>query len=233
MKKLITLIFGITFLFSCSDDSSSSSNTPIALATVPLAKAEFDASNFGIYKGVIIGSRGVITINIKNDGNLTATLVIDGVSSTYNSVGEVALNQPITNLRFTSGANTFDIDVSANGNDISVVSSNIIGHLDATFNVVKEYSTDLVKCYQGTYTGASDNGVFNIITLDQDLYGLSQSNAFPDSETLFLNGGFIENTISGTFTGGTFVGTTSGNNISGTWQNTSQETGTWTGQRTL
>lgn len=224
------LIIGL-FCISCSSDSDSDSGS--SLATLPSAKAEFDSSNFGIYKGVIIGSTGVITINIKNDGNLKATLVIDGVSSTYTSAGEVTLNQVINNLRFTNGTNSFDINVSANGNDIEVIDSNIENHLGATFNVVKEYSTDLVKCYQGTYTGTNDNGVFNIIIIDQDLYGLSRSNVFQESETLFLNGEFIENTIIGTFDVGSFSGTASGNNISGTWQNTSQETGTWTGQRTL
>ncbi len=232
MKKLFTLLFAITFMFSCSSDSSSDTNTT-PLATVPLAKAEFDSSNFGIYKGVIIGSSGVITINIKNDGNLNATLVIDGVSSSYSSAGEVALNQAITNLIFTNGTNSFTINISASGDNIEVIDSNIQNHLGAIFNVVKEYSTDLVKCYQGTYSGTTDNGLFNIIILDQELYGLSRSSTSPESEALFLNGGFIENTISGTFDGGTFTGTVSGNNISGTWQNTSQETGTWTGQRTL
>lgn len=85
----------------------------------------------------------MITLNIKKDGNLKATLVIDGVSSSYTSMGK------------------------------------------ATFNIAKEYSTDLVKCYQGTYTGSKDNGVFNIIILDQDLYGLSRLNIFEESETLF------------------------------------------------
>jgi len=231
MKKIFTLLLIGIFCIGCSSDSDSGSGT--SLATTPSAKVEYDSSNFGIYKGVIIGSTGVITINIKNDGNLKATLVIDGVTSTYTSTGEVTLNQPITNLRFTNGSNTFDINVSANGNDIVVTDSNIENHLGATFNIVKEYSTDLVKCYQGTYTGTDDNGVFNIIIIDQDLYGLSRSNTFPESDTLFLNGDFIQNTISGTFDGGTFSGSTSGNNISGTWQNLSQETGTWTGQRTL
>jgi hypothetical protein len=230
MKKIFTLLLIGIFCIGCSSDSDSGSGT--SLATTPSAKVEYDSSNFGIYKGVIIGSTGVITINIKNDGNLKATLVIDGVTSTYTSTGEVALNQPINNLRFTNGSNTFDINVSANGNDIMVTDSNIENHIGATFNIIKEYSTDLVKCYQGTYTGTNDNGVFNIIIIDQDLYGLSRSNLFQD-DTLFLNGDFIENTISGTFEGGTFSGSTSGNNISGTWQNTSQETGTWTGQRTL
>jgi len=231
MKKIFTLLLIGIFCIGCSSDSDSGSGT--SLATTPSAKVEYDSSNFGIYKGVIIGSTGVITINIKNDGNLKATLVIDGVTSTYTSTGEVALNQPINNLRFTNGSNTFDINVSANGNDIVVTDSNIENHLGATFNIVKEYSTDLVKCYQGTYTGTNDNGVFNIIIIDQNLYGLSRSNTFPESDTLFLNGDFIQNTISGTFDGGTFSGSTSGNNISGTWQNLSQETGTWTGQRTL
>ena len=231
MKKIFTLLLIGIFCIGCSSDSDSGSGT--SLATTPSAKVEYDSSNFGIYKGVIIGSTGVITINIKNDGNLKATLVIDGVTSTYTSTGEVALNQPINNLRFTNGSNTFDINVSANGNDIVVTDSNIENHLGATFNIVKEYSTDLVKCYQGTYTGTNDNGVFNIIIIDQNLYGLSRSNTFPESDTLFLNGDFIQNTISGTFDGGTFSGSTSGNNISGTWQNLSQETGAWTGQRTL
>ncbi len=230
MKKIFTLLLIGIFCISCSSDSDSDSGS--SLATTPSAKVEFDSSNFGIYKGVIIGSTGVITINIKNDGNLKATLVLDGVTSTYTSTGEVVLNQPINNLRFTNGSNTFDINVSANGNDIAVTASNIENHIGATFNIIKEYSTDLVKCYQGTYTGTNDNGVFNIIIIDQDLYGLSRSNQFQD-DTLFLNGGFIENTISGTFDGGSFSGSTSGNGISGTWQNTSQETGTWTGQRTL
>jgi hypothetical protein len=231
MKKIFTLLLIGIFCIGCSSDSDSGSGT--SLATTPSAKVEYDSSNFGIYKGVIIGSTGVITINIKNDGNLKATLVIDGVTSTYTSTGEVTLNQPINNLRFTNGSNTFDINVSANGNDIVVTDSNIENHLGATFNIIKEYSTDLVKCYQGTYTGTNDNGVFNIIIIDQNLYGLSRSNTFPESDTLFLNGDFIQNTISGTFEGGTFSGSTSGNNISGTWQNLSQETGTWTGQRTL
>ncbi len=68
--------------------------------------------------------------------------------------------------------------------------------------------------------------MFNIIILDQDLYGLSRLKIFQESETLFLNGDFIQNTISGTFDGGSFSGTASGNNISGTWKNASQENGT-------
>ncbi len=87
MKKIFTLLLIGIFCIGCSSDSDSDSGS--SLATTPSAKVEFDSSNFGIYKGVIIGSTGVITINIKNDGNLKATLVLDGVTSTYTSTGEV------------------------------------------------------------------------------------------------------------------------------------------------
>ena len=229
MKKLFSLLFIVTFLISCSKDSSSDS-TP-SLSDSPLAKAEFDSSNFGIYKGVIIGSTGIITINIKNDGNLTATLVIDGVTSVFTSNGNVALGEAINNLTFTSGDKSFTISVTANGGDISVLSSNIPGHLDATFNVIKEYSEDLVTCYQGTYTGATDNGVFNLIFIDNELYGLSKSNS-AESETNFLSGFLNTNVISGSFDTGTFTGNLSGNSVSGTWS-VEETTGTWTGTRTL
>ncbi len=232
MKKLFSLLFIVTFLVSCSKDSSSDS-TP-NLSNTPLAKAEFDGSNFGIYKGVIIGSTGVITINIKNDGALTATLVLDGVTSNFTSNGNVTLGQEINDLTFTSGNMTFNIHVSATGDDISVLSSNIPGHLDATFNVIKEYSEDLVTCYQGTYSG-SDQGVFNLIFIDDQAYGLSKSNS-ADSETSFLNGtqNLDTNLISGSIdtNTGTFTGTHSGNSVSGTWI-VGETSGTWAGTRTL
>jgi hypothetical protein len=237
MKKLFSLLFIVTFLISCSKDSSSDSGTPI-LSDTPLAKAEFDGSNFGIYKGVIIGSTGVITINIKNDGILTATLVIDGVTSVFTSNGNVALGEAINNLTFTSGDKSFTISVTANGGDISVLSSNIPGHLDATFNVIKEYSEDLVTCYQGTYTGTTDEGVFNLIFIDNQVYGLSRSNS-AESETYFLTDGTINlqtNAISGSIDTniGTFTGTLSGNTVSGNWStDAGTSTGTWSGTRTL
>ena len=92
MKKLFSLLFIVTFLISCSKDSSSDSSTPI-LSDTPLAKAEYDSSNFGIYKGIFTGSSGIITINIKNDGSLNATMVLDGTTYTFTTTETVAENQ--------------------------------------------------------------------------------------------------------------------------------------------
>ncbi|WP_298221198.1 hypothetical protein [Flavobacterium sp.] len=233
MKKLFTLLLIGIFCIGCSSDSSSD-DAP-SLATVSSAKQEYDSSNFGIYKGVFIGSSGTVFINIMNDGNINARLVIDGVTYNFTTTVQVALNQAIDGLVFTSDDMSFTVDVSADGSDISVVSSNIPGHLGATFNIVKEYSSDLVKCYEGTYTG-TDQGTFNMVIIDTYIYGLTRPNV-AESEAVFLTGSLNlqTNGIEGSYEGGSFGGTLSGNNVSGEWQNTNPQdgSGTWTGTRTL
>ncbi|NHM05740.1 hypothetical protein G4D82_00770 [Flavobacterium sp. CYK-4] len=230
MKKIFTLLLIGIFCIGCSSDSDSSSSS--SLSSTPMAKAEFDTKNFGIYKGVFSGSSGTVLINIKNDSDvIKAVLVIDGTTYNFTCTEDATLGQAITGLTFTSGDMSFDVNVSATGDDIAVVSSTIPAHPGATFNIIKEYSTDLVRCYQGTYTGSAQ-GTLNLILIDQEIYGLSRSNE-EGSEAQFLNGSFIENQINGSFNGGGFSGSMSGNNISGQWQNDLQESGTWTGRRTL
>lgn len=230
MKKIFTLLLIGIFCIGCSSDSSDSNSS--SLSNTPMAKADYDTKNFGIYKGVFSGSSGTILINIKNDSDaIKAVLVIDGTTYNFTCTEDATLDQAIIGLTFTSGDMSFDVNVSTTGNDIAVVSSTIPDHPGATFNIIKEYSTDLVRCYQGTYSGG-DQGVFNLIVIDQEVYGLSRSND-PESEAFFLSGSFIENEIEGSFDGGSFTGSMSGNNISGQWQNNFQESGNWTGRRTL
>ena len=118
MKKLFSLLFIVTFLISCSKDSSSDS-TP-SLSNTPIAKLEYDSSNFGIYKGIFTGSSGIITINIKNDGSLNATMVLDGTTYTFTTTETVAENQAISSLTFTSGAMSFDFNTDANGDNPNI-----------------------------------------------------------------------------------------------------------------
>ncbi len=237
MKKLITLLFAITIMFSCSSDSSSDSNSNV-LATTPLAQAEFDSSNLGIYKGVFTGSSGNITVNIMNDGNVNATLVLDGVSSTFTTTEEVSGNGDISSLTFTSGGMSFDIDISNNGETADVSALNIPGHPNAAMIIVKEYSDIIVKCYQGTFTGTS-SGVFNIMTSENNVYGLVYPSGAEDA--YYLSGLINETTIlSGVYENGTeggyFVGNLSGNTLNGTWESTEEQdssSGNWSGIRTL
>ena len=236
MKKLFSLLFIVTFLISCSKDSSSDSSTPI-LSDTPLAKAEYDSSNFGIYKGIFTGSSGIITINIKNDGSLNATMVLDGTTYTFTTTETVAENQAISSLTFTSGAMSFDFNTDANGDNPIINLIVFPEHPNASFTISKEYSETLVTCYQGTYIG-DNQGVFNLILIDGQVYGLSKSNS-AENETYFLEGilnletnaissGTIDTNI------GTFTGTLSGNTVSGNWStDAGASTGTWSGTRTL
>jgi len=227
MKKIIFLFFIGLVLISCSNDDDNSGSS---LSNTPQAKAQYDNNNYGIYKGVFVGSSGNVLININNEGSLTATIVIDGVPYVFTTTEIVTEGTAITGLTFTSGTSSFDFNVGSNGSGPYVSNLSITGHPNASIDIIKEFSDALVMCFQGTY-GGDDNGVFNLIIQSGNVYGLAKSNG--GTESIYLEGTLTASAISGVFTGGSFSGTLSSNSISGNWQNTVPETGTWSGQRTL
>ncbi len=227
MKKIIALSLIGLFFMSCSKDDSNSS-TP--LTSTPDAKAEFDTSNYGIYKGVFVGSSGIVTININNAGTISATLVIDGTSYTYTTTEAVTAGSTISNLTFTNGSSSFDFNVSGNGGFPEITNVNIVGHPNATIELIKEYSDAIAKCYEGTYTRDA-SGVFNLIISDGYVHGLARDTG--DTEAIGLQGGLSGTTITGSFEGGTFTGTVNGNSVSGTYINEVPESGNWSGHRSL
>ncbi len=236
MKKLLTLLLVSTILISCSSDSSSDNSGP-TLSNTPLAKAEFDNSNLGIYKGVFTGSSGIITVNIKNDGNINAILVLDNVSYTFTTTETVSDTGDISALTFTSGAMSFDLNISNNGETIETTALIFPTHPTATISIVKEYSDMLVKCYQGTFTGTS-SGVLNVITIDNSVYGLAYPNEAEDASYLsgMINGTALTGTYGSDPVQGNFSGAISGNTITGAWESIDTQnpgSGNWTAQRTL
>ena len=226
MKKIILVLLIGVLTFSCSSDSTSSSS----LSNTPEAKAMYDSSNYGIYKGVFVGSSGSVYININNDGTIFATLVIDGTTFNYTTTESATLNSIISGLTFTNGSSSFDFNVDASGNFATITNITINGHPNANMSVTKEFSDTLVKCYIGSYSG-DDTGVFNLIVSGGEINGLAKSNS--GSETIDLEGYETNNVISGAFNGGTFSGNVNNNSISGSWQNTSSESGNWSGNRKL
>ena len=230
MKKLFTLLFISVFFIACSSgsDNSTSSNTTIA-------KAEFDNSNLGIYKGVFTGSSGIITLNIMNDGAINATMVLDGVTHTFTTTETVSAEGNISGLTFTSGEMSFDLAISQQGEVVEATALNFLGHPHPALNLLKEYSETLVTCYQGTFTGTS-SGAFNLIVSENYVTGLAYDSV--NDDLTYLDGTLNGTTLSGTYdtNEGTFTGTVSGNTLTGTWISTDQEnpgSGNWTGQRTL
>ena len=226
MKKILLAVILGTLAFSCSSDSSSSSS----LSNTPEAKAMYDGSNYGIYKGVFVGSSGSVYININNDGTIFATLVIDGTTFNYTTTESATLNSIISGLTFTNGTSSFDFNVDATGNFATISNISINGHPNASLYIIKEFSDAIVKCYVGTFNG-DDAGVFNLIVSDGEINGLAKSNS--DTESISLAGLETSNVITGTFSGGTFSGNVNNNSISGTWQNTLSESGSWSGTRKL
>jgi hypothetical protein len=222
------LVIVLTIIQSCSTSSDSSNNQNLTL--IPQAKIEHNQSNYGIYKGVFVGSSGIIILDINNSSNtVSATLIVDGNTLNFVSNQAIQANQA-TNINFVNGANSFTFSVSANGNNPIITNLLINGHPNAAILVVKETSTTLVKCFEGSYSGG-DSGTFNGVIYGNILYGLI-GNA--DTGIYTANGSVNNNQIEGlTQIGSTISGTLNGNSCSGTWTNNQAGmSGTWSGVRT-
>lgn len=234
MKKIILLlVFSMAFA-SCSDDDSNDTTNPpddTTLSTAPEAKAEHDASNYGIYKGIFVGSTGTVYVNINNNNTVSAKMVIDGTAYNFTTSESVTNGQDISGLTFTSGTSSFDFNVLADGENPLIDNLNISGHSNATVQLFKEYSFAHIKCYLGTFNGDSA-GVFNLATTS-DGYALGLALPNDDTFAIYMDGTITGTSIIGTFEGGTFSGTINNNTINGTWQNSVPESGSWTGTRKL
>ncbi len=219
-------LLSIFVIASCSSDDSDG----VSLSDSAEAIAEYDNTNFGLYKGIFVGSSGVVEINIANDGEVNAMMVIDGRKYNFSTDQSVPLGQPIENLTFTSGDNSFDFSVTETGQNPQISNIDIQGHPNPATEILKEYSTLHVKCFQGTFSG-DDAGVFNMVQIGEEFYGIARPTG--TTESLWINAQISGTALTGAFEGGTFSGNLNGNTLSGTWANSFAETGTWTGKRKL
>jgi hypothetical protein len=236
MKKIIALaIFGLLML-SCSKNDTEP-YTCATCASAPEALPANDGSAKGIYKGVVVGSTGTISINIQNGSNtITATLVLDGVTalltSTVTPVDGQDYVAPFTGT-FNGSPVSITFAVGLSGLTPTVTSSDIPGHPNATFQIYKETSTSLIEAYMGTYSKTGETGVFNIVLSR----GLSKWAGVAKKD-----GGTVVDEINGTFNNATnqiidenttVLGTISGYVLTGSFLNSDNETITINGVRTL
>ncbi|WP_140485819.1 hypothetical protein [Flavobacterium sp. GSA192] len=228
MKKLLLSLLVCASLLSCSNDDNDDNN----LSNSPTATASYDSKNYGIYKGVFVGSTGTIVINLKNNGTtLSATLVIDGTSYTYTSQDAVTEGSN-TEITFTHNNDYFDFTVNANGTNPTVSNIHISGHPEAAINVGKEESDVQVYCYVGTFIeDGITGGTWNLIIYGNKVTGMVLPN---DGQVLpFIVGTISNNTITASIPDtATITGTLSGNNITGNWVS-STGSGTWKSTRKL
>ncbi|WP_316766389.1 hypothetical protein [Pedobacter frigiditerrae] len=136
--------------------------------TTPDAVAANDASNKGVYKGVIIGSSGTIKFDLSNTGTtITATMVLDGITATLTStVAIVAGTTYVGAFTGTWNGQPVSVTFSVNptGQNPVVTAFNIPGHATSSFNIIKETSNQLIECFEGTYDSTRpEKGTFNIV----------------------------------------------------------------------
>jgi hypothetical protein len=236
IKFALIAMLALIVFSGCSDDDEAP-YTCSDCVDEPEALAANDGSGKGIYKGVIIGSTGTITINIDNAGNghITALLVLD--DDEIELTADVEYNEDGFNGCFVNANEGVSIcfTVSPTGS-VEVGDITIPGHPVIMIALFKEYSNQLVSGFEGTYTGGEGGGTFNMImrqnTNGNGAWGvISRRTQSPHEEGLFtgeisddeLNGGGGEVDI---------TGEKDGDVVKGEWTN-GVISGTWTGKRTL
>jgi len=218
----LTVILSLTFM-ACSSDEDKG-----AQVSKSEAKQEFDQSNYGIYRGVFVGSSGVVAVNLGNNGNSPfAILIIDGVTLNFTTTQTVTQGSNTTIL-FKQGNNSFVFSVNANGTNPTVTDINIAGHPNAQMIIAKETSSVVAECYEGAYAGPYSSGTFNAIICGNKIMGLAYGSNY--YAPYVCDGNLNGNSISGIvlFDVIIFNGVKGNETISGTWTHP-EETGTWSG----
>ena len=227
---LVKTLLSITIIFaSCSE------NDPLitindSAEELPIALSQYDNSNYGIYKGVFVGSSGTILVNLNNNGVISVSLTIDGVNYPFTSSETITENQQ-TEITFAYENNSFSFTVNADGSNPLITNVSIEGHPDASIIVVKENSSYVAQLYEGSYEGIdqnNDQGTFNAIVFNGAVYILSKSSVY--GSTSYASGLVDGNLVSGASSLGTiFSGNIENDEVmNGTWKITqTNEKGIW------
>jgi hypothetical protein len=240
MKLLKNLLFPILFIgilvTSCSKNDETISYDCTTCKSVPDALAVNDASIKGIYKGIVVGSTGTISINIQNGvSTITATMVLDGVTvlltSNVTLVDGQSYVAPFTGT-FNGSPISITFSVGLGGSTPTMVTSSIPGHPNATFVLSKETSTSLIEAFEGTFSVSDGRtGVFNLVlsrAISKFGY-VAKQNGQSDSDT----GSGTINSSNQLVEGTTILGTITGDEVKGSFKDSGNRTVTITGKRTL
>ncbi|MDA9234658.1 MSCRAMM family adhesin SdrC [Polaribacter sp.] len=232
MKKINVLSLILTFfLNSCLSVEEPNIIIPNFVET-PEASELYNTSNFGIYKGVFVGSSGIVLINLNNNNTISASLKIDGVNYIFSTNESITENQQ-TEINFTNNDNSFVFNVSSTGTNPEITNLSIQGHPNAETILVKETSERLTKVFEGNYNGIDndDAGVFNAIVSGSEMYVLAFSTMYSVFYT--ANGSVNNENITGvTSTGTNFTGIIENDKMNGSWNNSqSNENGKWNAER--
>ncbi|WP_316813702.1 hypothetical protein [Pedobacter heparinus] len=243
---LLLLMIAAASLTGCKKDKKTEEPgfTCSTCKDVPDAKAEYNSNSKGIYKGIVVGSTGTLFIDIMNSGTvMKATMVLDGITVNFTTVSVWTSGQPLV-TDFTATANSqvysFRFSVDAVGGNATTSSLTIPGHTIISFQLIKETSDNLVKCYEGSTVGKKDSGAAQAGSLNVVISSKTNTWTALSKDKLSTSGGI--NFVAGTITGNTLncncgptttvTGVLDNDEIIGTYKG-SDNSGTWNAKRTL
>lgn len=175
-KWFIGLALISASFLACSKEKDSDPVVSPDIEEAPGAVAAYNSSSAGVYKGILVGSSGYFKISLKNGTDtVSCKFVFDDKTAylTTTSLANWTPGQAINNAVFTgtldSKTVTLTLNCNADGTNVQV-SVVYPGHT-VSVSVMKETSTTLVKCYEGTYTDGVQTGVFNLAVYGNNAYG--------------------------------------------------------------
>lgn len=169
MKKLFTLLFISTILFSCSQDNEIADKNELGTLSFQekLANGEFDTSNIGTYKGLFSTPNSefratvFLTLNGKS-APVVEFLFPEGDLKIVRSSQKTSKGQNINKMYFDEGNFTFDFTVGADGSN-PVMDNVTYQGLKGDVIIVKETSkapvqtkTGFYLCETGCFTDTED-----------------------------------------------------------------------------
>lgn len=127
------------------------------LPTSPETKPQYDNTNFGVYKGVIIGSSGWIVLKINNGDNIVrGYLEMDDQRDTLTTDSPIVLGEPISNVLFKGRISSLKLSINAYAANAWITDIQINGHDKKMLGfIMHEKSNNQVFCYKGTFTGTA------------------------------------------------------------------------------
>lgn len=156
MKYLFSLsIISTVLFFACKKNNSQQPDQhPPGVPTTAETKPQYDNTSFGVYKGVIIGSSGIIIIKVNNgDNSIKGYLTIDSQKDTLSTSQTLTPGQAISNLTLTGRFSSLRLSANADGSNAQISNLTITGHPNANALIVHENSNRQVLLYEGVFSG--------------------------------------------------------------------------------
>lgn len=167
MKKVIAIysvLYGI-FILGCSKSAApiAQQDETISIPTSTETKPEYNQTNFGVFKGVIVGSTGIIRFYINNGNNdVKCYITIDNIKDTLTTTAKFTLSEPIVKAHFVGKFSSVTLSCDERGNTVDISDLKINGHSNLQAYVVHENTSSQVFCYEGNLNGSA-SGSFNCI----------------------------------------------------------------------